>query len=334
MFKLGLMGCGVVAGYGHIPAIVGSSKFELTAIYEPDWTRATELQTKYKVQVYTDVELFFRADFDAVVVTSPAPVHYRNVMEAASHGKHVLCEKPLASSDCEAATMIARMEQEGLFLFTAFDYRFSPAAQTIKGLVRDGAIGDVRSLRLLYIWNNHGKFSNPHGLPLQLNLRRQGRMLEGGPMVDCGVHQIDLARWWLESEVIDQHAEGAWVDEYDAPDHMYLHLKHANQAHTLVEMSYSYGFTAKEPISRFEYHLIGTEGIIRYDREAKLFELRNTAGTTRFPFHKEKNFAGMYEAFANALETGSTTNMPVGMDGLIATRIARTATEALISKRS
>ncbi|BFT74156.1 Gfo/Idh/MocA family protein [Paenibacillus sp. P36] len=334
MFKLGLMGCGVVANYGHIPSIMDSSKFELTAIYEPVVTRKEELQKKHQVEVFSDVELFFQSGIDAVVITSPAPSHYQNVRDAARYGKHVLCEKPLAMDDEEAAEMIALMEKAGLMLFTAFDYRFSPVAQMIKTIVENKSIGDVRSLRLSYIWSNHGKYVNDEQVPPQLNLRRANRMIEGGPMVDCGVHQIDLARWWLNSDVQLQHSEGAWVDEYEAPDHMYLHMKHANKVHTMLEISYSYCFTAKEPVSHFIYELIGTDGVIRYDREAKIFEMRNASGTTRFPYASEKNFKGMYEAFALSLETGQTGDMPTGLDGLIATRIARRATNELIQKNA
>ncbi|MZQ86477.1 hypothetical protein GQF01_30680 [Paenibacillus sp. 5J-6] len=334
MLKLGLMGCGVVANYGHIPTIINSSTFELAAIYEPVVSRKEELEKKHNVPVFSDVELFFQSGIDAVVITSPAPSHYQNVRDAARYGKHVLCEKPLAMDDKEAAEMIAIMEEAGLMLFTAFDYRFSPVAQQIKTIVDNKAIGEVRSLRLSYIWNNHGKYVDHDQTAQQLNVRRANRMFEGGPMVDCGVHQIDLARWWLNSDVQLQHSEGAWVDNYEAPDHMYLHMKHANDVHTMVEISYSYCFTAKEPVSHFIYELIGTDGVIRYDRESKLFEMRNVAGTTRFPFAPEKNFKGMYEAFALALETGQKGDMPTGIDGLIATRIARKATNELIQKQA
>lgn len=333
MLKLGLMGCGVVASYGHIPAIMQSPDFELEAIYEPDRSRTEQLRTKYDVDVFADPDAFFRAGFDAVVITSPAPHHIVNVRDAARCGKHVLCEKPLAMDEVQAEEMIALMERAGLSLFTAFDYRFSPVSQTIKRSVADGLIGDVRSLRLSYIWNNHGKFVRADGSQPQLNARRLGRMLEGGPMVDCGVHQIDLARWWLGSDVARFHAEGAWVDEYESPDHVYLHMTHENKAHTLVEISYSYGHTAKEPVPGYVYDLIGTDGVIHYDREAKRFELRNSTGTTRFPFAGEKNFPGMYAAFAKALGSGSALDMPTGADGLHATRIARAATDSLIRLR-
>src|SRR5690606_207342 len=135
-------------------------------------------------------------------------------------------------------------------------------------LIDQGAIGVLRSLRLIYIWNNHGRFQMDESGERVLNARREGRFDEGGVMVDCGVHQIDLARWWTGSEVLRQRSSGAWVEDHPVPDHQYLHLDHESGAHTFVEISYSYCATAKEPIHHFAYHLIGTEGVIRYERES------------------------------------------------------------------
>ncbi|HLK57962.1 MAG TPA: Gfo/Idh/MocA family oxidoreductase, partial [Chthonomonadaceae bacterium] len=230
----------------------------------------------------------------------------------------------------DAWEMIAMMEKAGLMLFTGFCYRFSPVSLRIKELVDQGAIGHVRSLRLIYLWDLHGRYEwTPDGQRIE-SPRRVGRMLEGGPMVDCGVHQVDLSRWWLNSEVVRQQGVGAWVEEYDAPDHMYLHLDHASGAHTMVEMSFTYCHTAREPISHFSYHLIGTDGLIRYDRDGWHFEVRTPRGTDYYPGASEKNFHGMYQEFRNALETGNPGHLPTGRDGVIATRIARTATDDVI----
>jgi predicted dehydrogenase len=147
------------------------------------------------------------------------------------------------------------------------------------------------------------------------------------------VHQIDLARWWLGAEVRRHRGVGAWVDTYEAPDHLWLHLDHEGGAHTLVEISYSYGHTAKEPRPHFVYELIGDRGMIRYDREAARFELLQPSGTTSLPWDHEKNFGGMYAAFANALATGEAGDLPTAEDGILATRIAREATEQAIRER-
>ena len=68
-------------------------------------------------------------------------------------------------------------------------------------------------------------------------------------------------------------------------------------------------------------------------RERQIFEVRNPAGTRCLPWNHEKNFAETYAAFARALETGTPGDLATGADGLIAIRIARTATEQVITDR-
>ena len=335
MKKIGLMGCGMIADCGHLPAILATEGLEAWAVYDPDPQRAYGLQRKFGIpHGYTVSDMFFESGLDAVVVTSPAPFHRQNVEEAARHGLPVLCEKPLAMTDSDAESMIQTMADANLLLAAGFCYRFSPVAQTIKRLVQDGAIGEVRSLRLVYIWNLHGRDIVTPGGCTAPNPYWQGRMAEGGPMVDCGVHQIDLARWWLGSEVAQYQAAGAWVENYEAPDHMWLHMDHENGAHTMAEMSFSYGHTARDPLAHFSYHLIGTEGMIRYDRDGWVFEIRTKHGTHHLPGASEKNFEGLHAAFRDALVTGHPGELPTGYDGLRATQIARDATQSVIAQHS
>jgi len=334
MKRIGLMGCGTVAGYGHLPALSESPSWDLASIFEPNEERRTAAATRFGVpNAFSNVEEFFESGIDAVSVTSPAPCHLENVRDAARHGKHVLCEKPLAMTEAEALEMINLAQKAGIMLFTGFTYRFGPEAQKIKRLLEQGAIGDVRSLRLIYIWNCHGRYElDEHGNRIEQR-RRAGRMLEGGPLVDCGVHDIDLARWWLGSEVQRYQSAAAWVENYEAPDHVYLHLDHANGAHTMTELSYTYCHTAKEPFYQLTYDLIGTEGVLHYDGVTHTLELRSSQQTESFHFAPGKNFAGMYEAFAHAVATGEPDDLATAMDGLVATRIARAATDDAIHNR-
>ncbi|MBT4499748.1 MAG: Gfo/Idh/MocA family oxidoreductase [Gemmatimonadetes bacterium] len=332
--RIGLMGCGTVAGYGHLPALDQCPDLELYSLYDPDEDNLRRQQERFGLaNAFTDVDQFFASGIDAVSITSPAPCHLQNVIDAAKHGKHVLCEKPLAMTEAESQEMIDTAARAGIMLFTAFVARFNPVSKQIRSLVRDGAIGEVRSLRLIYIWNCHGMYeTGPDGQPI-IQARRAGRMLEGGPLVDCGVHDIDLARWWLGSEVAKWTATGAWVEDYEAPDHIYLHMDHDNGAHTMVEISYTFTHTAADPIYHLTYHLIGTEGLIRHEMENNLLEVRNSTGTQQLECTGAKNFDDMYAAFARALEKGSSDELPTGEDGLEATRIARTATEEAIARR-
>ncbi len=334
MFKIGVIGCGMIAERGHIPAIRKVPELELYALYDRDFGRAKELQLAFGVpHAYPTEEAFFDSEVDAIVVCTPAPVHHKNVMDAARAGKHVLCEKPLATTEEDMVEMDRVMDEAGLQLFTGFNYRFSESALDIRSMVREEAVGEVRLLRLIYNWHLHGKWHwNEEGCRVDTPLRA-GRMEEGGPLVDCGVHQIDLARWWLDSEVQWQQGIGVWLDTYEAPDHMYLHTGHACGAHAMIEVSFSYNMTSLEPRSNFLYELVGTDGVIRYNREEHSFELRNSHGTQHLPWHPEKSFAGMYHEFARALETGTPGDMPTAYDGIRATRIAAMATDEAIRNR-
>lgn len=333
MKRIGLMGCGTVADYGHIPVILTTPGLQLQAVFDPDLQRLEYVQEKFGIRnAFQDEEAFFASGLDAVTLCSPAPCHLANVRAASRAGKHILCEKPLGMDEAECREMIACTEQAGVMLFTGFDYRFSPAAMQIRQWLREGAIGELRSLRLIYIWNCHGKYQrNPDGALVE-NARRQGRMDEGGPMVDCGVHQIDLARFWTGSEVRSWTASGAWVDDYEAPDHMYLHLQHENRAHSTIEISYSYCHTCQEPVNVFTYDLIGNCGLIRYDRQAKILDLRNQDGVYSAPFAPEKNFAALYEHFRDALLQGASELLPTGRDGMLAAKISREATDLLLAQ--
>ena len=79
--------------------------------------------------------------------------------------------------------------------------------------------------------------------------------------------------------------------------------------------------------------LIGTDGVIPYDRSARSFQMDHPSGTTTFDFHDEKSFSGMYAEWAQALRTGSSALLASAVDGMQVTDIARQATEAAIKAR-
>ncbi|MEO1236092.1 MAG: Gfo/Idh/MocA family oxidoreductase [Planctomycetota bacterium] len=333
--KIGVMGCGNVATYGHLPAIRDTDGLTLHALYDPDAERVRDLASPHRFDVpfACDNEAdFFATGLDGVMIASPAPYHEANAAAAAAHGLPVLCEKPLSMDRPQGERMIAAAAAGGVPLYVAFCYRFSPSALRIRELVAEGAIGRVASLRLIYNWDCHGKYD--HRDPARgVAEHRHGRMFEGGPMVDCGTHQIDLAQWWLGSAVVRAQGFGAWADEYDAPDHVWAHLDHADGAHTCVEMSYSYGHTTKDADSSFVYELIGSDGVIVYDRNIGRFELRDARGVHRMPFHHEKDFAGMHRAFRDALETGEPGDLPTAEEGLRVTDLAVQTTEQAVAGR-
>ncbi len=328
------MGCGKVAAYGHVPAILETEGLELYAVFDPFEASAKAMQERYEIPyAFTDLEAFFASGIEAVTITSPAPCHYANVLDCAKSGLPVLCEKPLSMNKTEGDAMVAAMSAANLSFYSGFCYRFSPVALKIRELIRQRAIGEVRVLRLIYNWHLHGKFEADATGALVLNQRREERMKEGGPMVDCGTHQLDLAHFWLDSPIVRSSAHGAWVDDYEAPEHMWLHLDHASGAHTVVEISYAYTHTAKNRTSEFVYELIGTAGVIRYERDSQRFYLENAQGHQEFPFAEEKSFKGMYSAWADALARGRSDSLTTAAEGVAVADLAREMTLQVIAQR-
>ena len=259
-------------------------------------------------------------------------------MAAAKHSCHALCEKPLAETESDGRAMIDAMKRAKKHLFVGFIYRFSDMATRIRAAIQNKEIGDVRSIRLIYIWDCHGKYARGAASSVvhpsneadaqgrRLNLRRDRFMKEGGPIIDCGVHQIDLARWWTGSEIVRFTGHGTRIDDDHAcPDHVYIHATHASGVHTMIESSFSYGHTARDQQVQYLFEAIGTDGVIRFNRDTNSFTLANSSGTTQFPYQPEKNFEEMYAQLVRACESGDTGEFATGDDGLTATRIAREA---------
>lgn len=335
MKKIGLMGCGKVAAYGHIPAILKTRGLDLVAVYDPFEESLVRLQENYEIPaVFTNLKEFLSSGIEAVTVTSPAPCHFQNVMDCAKAGLPVLCEKPVAMNKREGDLMVSAMADSQLSFYSGFCYRFSPVALRIRELIRSGSIGEVRTLRLIYNWHLHGRYEEDDSGARVLNQRREQRMEEGGPMVDCGTHQLDLANFWLNGDpVVRAAAHGSWSDGYVAPEHMWVHLDYRNGAHAMVEISYSYTHRAKNRRSDFLYELIGTHGVIRYERDSKNFYLENDRGYQELPYAEEKSFWGMYEEWEKALSQGTSALLTSAEEGVAVADLARRMTEQVIEGR-
>jgi len=105
--------------------------------------------------------------------------------------------------------------------------------------------------------------------------------------------------------------------------------------HVMAETSISYGHVCANRLMAYRYDIIGTDGVIRYDKTSSTFELQNARGVQTFDFAEEKDFAEMYRAMIDARSTGDFSGVPTLEDGAIATRIAIDITrEAMASRPS
>ncbi len=149
-------------------------------------------------------------DVDAVYISLPNTLHDQWAVRSLNAGKHVLCEKPIASTAERAEKMFAVAQQAQRVLVEAFMYRCHPGVQELLKLVRDGAVGEVRLIRTNFT------FQRPDNAG---DIRYQPQ-LAGGSIMDVGCYCVNLARAVADSEPVESHAfvhrHHTGVDDYAA----------------------------------------------------------------------------------------------------------------------
>jgi len=158
--KVGVVGCGRIATSVHMPSIKRIHGYELVAASDLNKTRLDETREKFGIdETYDDYRLMLaKADVDAVFVCTPPEYHFRVVMDALEKGKHVLCEKPLASTLEESITIretyeAQRKTMQQLFLMPAHNFIFTPCFEEALKRVENGEIGKINKIEA-YITTN------------------------------------------------------------------------------------------------------------------------------------------------------------------------------------
>lgn len=115
--KVGVVGCGMVSGYGHLPTIQSSPEWKLAGIADTDPVRLEEVRKQYNVEIAAGDyrELLDIPGLDALVVATHLNTHSEIAISALEKGIHVLCEKPMAASVAECKAMADAARQSGRF---------------------------------------------------------------------------------------------------------------------------------------------------------------------------------------------------------------------------
>lgn len=187
----GILGPGYVATRAVIPALQHVANARVLAVASSDTERAQSTAAQFGIErMYTNyAQLLADPDIHAVYIALPNHLHREWAVRAAQAGKHVLCEKPLATTAAECDEMIAACQQAGVLLMEAMMYRFHPRMHYMKRLLLDGACGDMRFV--------HAAFSFPFDSPANY---RNFSQFGGGALLDVGSYCINAARWFTSSE--------------------------------------------------------------------------------------------------------------------------------------
>lgn len=212
--RFGIIGAGSIAIYRHAPEIDAHPNGEILAICDIRPDRAEALAEDYGVEdVYTDYkDVLKRKDIDAVVVATPNRYHAPITIAALKAGKHVLCEKPMATSVADARKMIETAKDAGLKLMIGHNQRLMAPHVKAKELLDSGVMGRVFTFRTAFGHPGPEMWSQDKG-PHTWFFKKEEAYV--GSMGDLGVHKTDLVRWLLGEEIVEV---GAFVETLDKKD--------------------------------------------------------------------------------------------------------------------
>ena len=200
--RFGILGCGRIVERGFLPGLSESPAARLCAIASQRPGVAAEWAGQHGVDSAYDSynELLADPQVQAVYVPCRGDEHHRWVIAAAQAGKHVLCEKPLATTVAEAEEMAAACRDARVLLQEAFMWRHHPRAVRAKQLVDEGAIGPLRTIVASFSFNldrSDWRTRPEHG---------------GGAMWDLGCYGVNCSRLFVGDEPVATHARAHWGD--------------------------------------------------------------------------------------------------------------------------
>lgn len=186
--KVGIIGAGSISEC-HIAGYKALDNVELYAVCDINEQRAHNCSKKYDIKhVFKDYnEMLKLVELDAVSVCTWNSVHAPAAIAALKAGKHVLCEKPMAMNTMEALEMENAAKKAGKLLMIGFVRRFGNDTKVLKDFIENGMMGDIYYAKASYL----RRFGCPGGW--FGDKKRSG----GGPMIDLGVHVIDLVRFLM-----------------------------------------------------------------------------------------------------------------------------------------
>ncbi|MBN1351992.1 Gfo/Idh/MocA family oxidoreductase [candidate division KSB1 bacterium] len=187
--KFGIIGLGI--GRNHLASLQEIDGIQIAAICDTNPDVLSRIQKQYDVpKSYTDgLKMLDKERFDAVVIATPNKFHAPFTIKAFERGAHVFCEKPMAMNTTEAIQMQAAADAAGKKLMLNMSFRYTPAAFALKKQLEQGMLGDIYFART--VWHRR------RGIPKLGGWFSTKALSGGGPLIDLGVHRIDLALWFM-----------------------------------------------------------------------------------------------------------------------------------------
>ena len=333
-WKIAVIGVGGISEM-HIASYLRNPDVELYAFCDINEKRLHEMGEKYGIsRLYTDKDEMLRAlpEIDAVSVCTWNSAHAPCAIAALNAGKHVLCEKPMATCAAEAQEMLDAAKKAGKLLMVGFVRRYERGSTLLRQLVSQDFFGELYYAKATYLRRN----GNPGGW-----FGDKSRSA-GGPLIDLGVHVIDLTRYLMGNprpvsvygatfqklfnrpNIITPKAYNSTSagpnDICDGEDLASAMIRFDNGAVLQVEASFS--LNLKEDTGSVQ--LFGTKGGARLSPELELYSEMNGVMTNVTPVCPPESFDMEFQEeinhFVHCFSTGEPCRSPAE-DGVQIMRI-------------
>lgn len=282
--RIGVIGLGI--GKHHLRNYAAYERSEVVAVCDINETLLKKVAKEYNVPyAYTSIDEMLDAplELDGVSVALPNYLHAPVTIKALNKGIHVLCEKPMAMNAQEAEEMLKAAKKNDRKLMIDFSYRFIDHCIALKKIIDKGAIGKIYYCRSVWHRRRGGipKFGSWFGVK---------SLSGGGPLIDLGVHRLDLALWFMgypravtvSASTYDYVGKKLAAEagvKYDVEDLAVAFIRLDNGATLILETSWD-GYSEKK--EDMVTQILGTKGgIIQrnfnegYNFEAKMFTEEN-----------------------------------------------------------
>jgi len=323
MLKIGIIGAGGIARANHIPSFQKlSDRCQITAVADIIESRAQAYAKEFGIaQAFpSHTAMLAEAELDAVVVSTPNLAHHRCTIDSLNKGLHVLCEKPLAMNGLEAQEMVRVAREAKKVLQVGLQMRFGPEATFLGDYIKAGYMGHIYFARAQAL--------RRRGTPswgVFIEKDKQG----GGPLVDIGVHILDLTLATMGYPKPVSVSAQTWDYIGKEPGHYNVFGKYDTTKFTVEDFAVGFirldngavvslesSFMGNLPGDPFQAQFFGTKAgatikpwqkelLIYTEQDGQLFDLTPASvGKTDFTLAAASSFLDAVEGKAPCLVTG------------------------------
>lgn len=212
--NIGIIGCGKITQVRHIPEYLDNPNCTILGYYDRNTVRADEMANRHGGTAYRSYEeLLEDKEIDAVSVCVSNHMHAEITIAALKAGKHVLCEKPMATTIEECEAMVKAAEASGKKLLIGHNQRLAVGHQKAKELIKSGLIGEIITFKTTF---GHGGPETWSIEPGKNTWFFDKKIAVMGAMADLGVHKTDLIQFLVGQKIVETTAKLVTLDKKDA----------------------------------------------------------------------------------------------------------------------